>query len=180
MAEEKIILTSCIHDCGGRCPLKVYVKDGIVTRIENCADEEDLLRGCLRGRAYRQVLYNPNRLKYPMKRKGERGQGKFKRISWDEALDTVANELKRVKETYGNSSILYGGSGSNGAVHRNRVALRLLNMFGGCTTTFCSVSYEGALFSSMVSYGDINTGTNRADHLNWLFVKLCGNSFGMA
>lgn len=176
MSEEKTILTSCIHDCGGRCLLKAHVKDGVLTRIENRADEEEYLRGCLRGRAFRQALYDPNRLKYPMKRVGERGEGKFERITWDEALDTIARELKRVKEKYGNASILYlfGGGGGNGSIHGRRSVHRLLNMFGGCTTDYGNVSNEAAIFSGMVSYGTMDTGNSRKDHINSKLLILWG------
>ena len=114
---EEIKVTSCSHDCGGRCVLVCHLKDGIVTRIST--DDGSLLdaygldtpevpqiRACLRGRSYRKRLYSPYRLKYPMKRIGERGEGKFKRISWDEAYDTIAKEMVRVKEAHGPASIL--------------------------------------------------------------------------
>ena len=57
------------------------------------------------GRAYRQRVYAPDRLKYPLRRVGTRGEGKFERISWDEALETVARELIRVRDTYGPAAI---------------------------------------------------------------------------
>ncbi|MCK4828795.1 molybdopterin-dependent oxidoreductase, partial [bacterium] len=99
--QEEIIMTACSSHCAGTCLLKVHVKDGVVTAIETDAGSEPQYRACPKGRAMRQMLYHPERLKYPLRRVGERGEGKFERISWDEALDTVASELKRVKETYG-------------------------------------------------------------------------------
>ncbi|MCX6012265.1 MAG: molybdopterin-dependent oxidoreductase [Chloroflexi bacterium] len=80
---KKVIMTTCKDHCGGICPLKVYIKDGIIIKTES----EDEVRACVRGRAYRQRVYAPDRLKYPMKRVGEKGTGEFKRISWDEALN---------------------------------------------------------------------------------------------
>ena len=106
---EKVIPTTCNTHCGGTCVLKAHVKDGRIIRIETDDSEEPQLRACLRGRAFRQRVYAPDRLKFPMRRVGARGEGKFERISWDEALDTVAGELKRVSETYGPLSILYRG-----------------------------------------------------------------------
>ncbi|MFH1734272.1 MAG: molybdopterin-dependent oxidoreductase, partial [bacterium] len=104
-----IVPTGCCHDCGGRCVLKAHVKDGRVIRFETDSGDDPQLRACLRGRSYRQRLYSPDRLQYPLRRTGERGQGQFERISWDDALDTVASELIRIKETYGNSAILMAG-----------------------------------------------------------------------
>ncbi|WP_245869238.1 DMSO/selenate family reductase complex A subunit, partial [Vibrio fujianensis] len=91
------------------------------------------IRPCLRGRSARFRTYNPDRLKYPMKRIGARGEGKFKRISWDEATTIVANELKRVISTYGNEAIYYQyGSGTTGANLQGRnTCKRLLNLAGG-------------------------------------------------
>ncbi|WP_372841518.1 molybdopterin-dependent oxidoreductase, partial [Phaeovulum sp.] len=94
------------------------------------------------------LVYSPTRIKYPMVRKSflekgymsdrtERGKGEFVRVSWDEALDLVAAELKRVKETYGNASI-YGGSygwKSSGVLHNCVSGLqRMLNLNGGFVT----------------------------------------------
>ena len=101
MGKTQIVYTACSHDCGGRCVLKVHVEQGRIVRIETDSGDEPQLRACLRGRAYRQRVYSPDRLQYPMKRVGARGEGRFEKISWDEALDTVAHELLRVKETHG-------------------------------------------------------------------------------
>lgn len=109
-AEATIIPTSCVHNCGGRCPLYAHVKDGVITMFtpdQEGTDSPDFpqARACLRGRSQRNRLYHPDRLKYPMKRTGKRGEGKFERISWEEALDVTARELQRIKNTYGNEAI---------------------------------------------------------------------------
>jgi anaerobic dimethyl sulfoxide reductase subunit A len=83
---EKVVSTCSVNNCGGRCVIKAHVKDGIVARVSTDTQESgDLstppLRACVRGRNYRNMLYHLDRLKYPMKRVGKRGEGKFKRIS---------------------------------------------------------------------------------------------------
>lgn len=113
---------SCWHNCGGRCLNKVLVKDGVVLRQKTDDTHEDSWdwpqsRGCIRGRSVQQQVFGADRLKYPMKRKhwepltgGDkslRGLDEWERISWDEALDYIAAELKNAKEKYGNKSILY-------------------------------------------------------------------------
>jgi len=104
----KIIHTTSAFDCGGRCPLRFHVKDGKIIRVEgdDTADDDNQLRACLRCRSIRGYIYHPERLKYPLKRAGPKGSGKFERISWDEALDTVAAKIKEVIEKYGNQSLL--------------------------------------------------------------------------
>src|SRR4030043_202372 len=91
--EDRGISTVCASHCGGACLLKVHVKDGVISRIETDDGEEPQLRGCLRGRAYRQRVYAPDRLLYPLKRVGPRGEGRFLRISWDEAVDRGAGGI---------------------------------------------------------------------------------------
>ena len=98
-AGETTTWSSCVVNCGSRCPLKVVVKDGQVVRIEPentgiDACDTPHVRACVRGRSMRMRLYSEERLKYPMKRVGARGEGKFERISWEEAYTLIANSLR--------------------------------------------------------------------------------------
>ncbi|MBL7209438.1 MAG: molybdopterin-dependent oxidoreductase [Dehalococcoidia bacterium] len=175
--DTRVIRGTTAHDCGGRCPLKFHVQNGVIVRIEgDDAEEPQQLRACLRCRAYRQFVYHPDRLKFPMRRVGVRGEGKFERISWDEALDTIAGELERVKETYGNSAIFLGvGGGCLGALHSGPVAMsKLLNMFGGHTTHYGNVSSEGCIWAVMTQYGTVMVGNSREDLLNSRLIIMWG------
>ena len=88
--------------CGGDCLLDFYIKDGKIIKTEgNCTLPGANGRVCVKGAAIKQALYNPDRILYPMKRVGKRGEGKFERISWEEALDTIAEKMQSVKEAYG-------------------------------------------------------------------------------
>lgn len=137
--EEKIKWSACLVNCGSRCPLKVHVKDDQIVRIDTEDGIDDSvfgqhqIRPCLRGRSNRYKTYNPDRFKYPMKRIGKRGEGKFKRISWDEATTIIADKLRHTIDTYGNEAIYYQyGSGSTGAnLHGRSACKRLLNLLGG-------------------------------------------------
>jgi len=69
-------------------------------------------RPCARGFMKHNYVYDPNRVIYPMKRVGDRGEGKFERITWDEALDTIAKKMVEIKERYGPYSMTFvNGSG---------------------------------------------------------------------
>lgn len=121
VSEEKIVWSACTVNCGSRCPLRMHVKDNKITYVEtdNTGTEtynlDHQVRACLRGRSMRRRVYNPDRLKYPMKRIGKRGEGKFKRISWDEALTEIAESLQKNIAKYGNESIyLNYGTGTLG------------------------------------------------------------------
>ncbi len=102
LSKVRMIRTCCpAHNCGGRCLLRVFVKDGVIFRIDgddrtpdNLSDPQ--LRPCIRGRAYRRRQYHPDRLKYPMRRTGKRDSGQFERISWDNALDLMTSQMLRI------------------------------------------------------------------------------------
>jgi len=88
------------------CGIDCYVQDGRLVRVEGMK-EAPVNKGTLCAKAYAsaQWLYSPQRLTHPLRRVGEKGEGRFERISWDEALDTVAEKLAEQKEQYGARSL---------------------------------------------------------------------------
>ncbi|MBN1190293.1 MAG: molybdopterin-dependent oxidoreductase [Dehalococcoidales bacterium] len=110
-AVEKIIPTFC-HGCGAakpRCAVLCRVKNGRFIGVEGNPDAcNNGRRGsaslCAKGHTGPQVVYSPDRLLFPLKRAGERGEGKFQRITWDEALETIAAKLKETRDRYGPES----------------------------------------------------------------------------
>ncbi|MFC1874129.1 molybdopterin-dependent oxidoreductase [Chloroflexota bacterium] len=174
--DTRIVRTTSAFDCGGRCPLRLHVKDNTIIRVEgDDAAEPGQLRACLRCRAYRQFIHHPDRLKYPMKRVGKKGGGKFERISWDEALETIISELNRVKDTYGSSSIFLGGGGGYlAALHGGAAIRNALAMMGGYTTSYGNISSEGSVYAVMTSYGDVMVGHSREDLINSKLIIMWG------
>lgn len=171
---ERVIPTVCSSHCGGTCLLKAHVKDGVITRIETDDGEEPQLRGCLRGRSYRQRVYDPDRILYPMKRAGDRGKGKFERISWDEALDTVARELKRVRETYGPASIIVTQMPGDHSSFTIGTIDRVLNMAGGFTTCWGITSFQAGVVAALATYGMWFETNNRDDLVNSKLIIMWG------
>jgi anaerobic selenocysteine-containing dehydrogenase len=104
---ERMVPTFCSM-CGPSmgCGINCYVRDGKLVRIEGMK-ESPINNGKLCPKAYASVqwLYSPQRLKYPLKRTGEKGEGKFERITWDEAVDIIANRLLEQKEKFGPESL---------------------------------------------------------------------------
>lgn len=174
--EATIVPTAACYDCGGRCVLKVHLKDGVAVRVETDDGEEPQLRACARGRAMRKQMYSSDRLLYPQERIGQRGEGKFRRISWDEALDKVAAELLRIKNRYGPKAILaLTLSGGVGTVHTGNLTVRpLLRSFGGYTSAWGDDSAEGAVFAGRSTYGTLSNGNTRDDLLNSKLILLWG------
>ena len=171
------VVTSCDHNCGSRHMLVAHKKGDVIVRLSTDdgryqeggkfgLDTEQMpqLRACLRGRSYRSRLYSPERLLYPMMRVGERGEGKFKRVSWDEALDYVAKKMVELKQKYGPTAILdqaYAGT-SYGVLHKSDqiegLLSRFLGMFGCRTNSWSVPSYQGTTFSSRMTFGTIQDG----------------------
>ena len=156
---ETMSWTACVINCGHRCPLRCFSKNGRVIRIETdntipdgCTPRQ--LRACLKGRSMRQRIYSPDRLKYPMKRVGARGEGKFERISWDEALKTVAEKLEYTVKTYGNESLYWQYcSAQQSLVNSRRAWWRLLNLMGGYLKYYGSYSTAQISASFPMTYG---------------------------
>jgi molybdopterin-containing oxidoreductase family molybdopterin binding subunit len=127
--EEKIYGHTCRGNCMNTCYLNVHVRDGKIVRtsMRELPDPENN-RACLKGLTHTHQVYREGRLRYPMKRAGERGEGKWEQITWDEAISTVCAKWKELHQKYGPSSIAswsltgtYGSvNGSGGAGGRLR------------------------------------------------------------
>ena len=86
-SEEKIVRTFCFS-CRGGCGVQLHVKNNEIIKVEGDPDHP-VSKGtlCPKGLAIKQLVHHPDRLKYPLRRVGKRGEGKWEQISWDEAFD---------------------------------------------------------------------------------------------
>ena len=175
--ELTTVVTSCAHNCGSRHMLVAHKKGDVIVRLSTDTgvyqegghfgkdtELEPQIRACLRGRSYRARLYSPERLLYPMKRVGRRGDAQFKRISWDEALNEIADRMQYLKSKYGPTALLdqsYAGA-SYGVLHKSDqiegLLSRFLGMFGCRTSSWSVPSYQGTTFSSRITFGTIDDG----------------------
>ena len=170
------VVTSCAHNCGSRHMLVAHKKGDVIVRLSTDngsyqgdawgtdTEEKPQLRACLRGRSYRVRLYSPERLLYPMKRVGARGEGRFKRISWDQALSEIAERMVHLRDTYGPTALLdqsYAGA-SYGVLHKSDqiegLLARFMGMFGCRTSSWSVPSYQATTFSSRMTFGTIEDG----------------------
>ncbi len=157
---ESFSWCACVINCGQRCPVRCFTKAGKVIRIEtdntlpDATDAPRQIRACQRGRSMRERIYSPDRLKYPMKRIGKRGEGKFERISWEEAVKTIASEWKRIRDAYGNESIYWQYcSGQQSIVSSRRAWQRLMNLMGGFLKYYGSYSNAQLAAAFPLTYG---------------------------
>ncbi|EPD3275211.1 dimethylsulfoxide reductase subunit A [Cronobacter sakazakii] len=189
--DERVVWSACTVNCGSRCPLRMHVVNGEIRYVETDntgGDDYDGLhqvRACLRGRSMRRRVYNPDRLKYPMKRVGKRGEGKFVRISWDEALDTIAQGMKRIISDYGNEAIYlnYGTGTLGGTMTRSwppgkTLLARLMNCCGGYLNHYGDYSSAQIAAGLNYTYGGWADGNSPSDIENSKLVVLFGNNPG--
>ncbi len=142
-------------------PLLARIKDGKVVEITDNPAKPRHMEGCIKGYQMHRVLYAEDRLRKPLIRVGPRGSGEYKEVSWSEALDYVAGELRRIKTEHGPQSILHlGGSGSTrGSLHNtNRLTKRFLALFGGYTERHSSYSVGAATFVTPYILGTFDAG----------------------
>lgn len=133
----EVVETVC-RACIAQCTVLAHVRDGRVVKLEG-DPKGPMSKGsmCAKGLAGIQALYNPNRNKYPMIRVGERGQNNFRRASWDEATDYVADKLMEVYDKYGPESVV-ASTGGGGNPHISG-PIRFINTFGSPTTSSLAV-----------------------------------------
>ncbi len=132
--EETIAWSQCNVNCGGNCVFQWHSRDGKIVYMEtdNTGDDDFQARACLRGRSMRRWINSPDRLTKPMKRVGKRGEGKFEEISWDEAIQTIADQLKYTIDTYGNEAIyVIYATGVGYTTMGRQCGQRLLSLLGG-------------------------------------------------
>jgi anaerobic selenocysteine-containing dehydrogenase len=145
----------CALDCPDCCSLLIDVDGGNGSRLRG-DPEHPVTRGFLCGKVARYLdrEYSPDRLLYPQKRVGAKGQGKFERISWDEALDTISARLRRVSDNYGPEAILpYSYAGTMGLLNGGGMDRRFFHRLGASRLdrTICS-SAGGAGLSATLGF----------------------------
>ncbi len=183
---DRAVPVSCDRDCGGGCPLYAYLSKGRIVRITDNPRTPELMRGCIKGYRMADTVYAKDRLRSPLIRMGERGQGHFREVGWAEALDHIAERLGSIRDRHGSLSFLpFNGSGScRAAVHNtNLVGRRFFAMLGGFVDRFDSYSSAAAAFTDMHLFGTRMTGmdplTLEASRMILLWgANLCATRFG--
>lgn len=184
MDENGVILvpTASPNNCAGRCVIKIQLKDGRIQGIltdeapegEGCPQ----IRACIRGRHYLDTFLHKDRLLYPMKRVGRRGEGKFERISWEEALDTIARENCRIRDTYGPASryVNYATGYEMCSAVPPYIMRRLLNLDGGHLGYYNNYSNSPSTTATEMIYGTDETGNTPEDYENSKLILLWGHN----
>jgi anaerobic selenocysteine-containing dehydrogenase len=149
----KIVKSTC-RGCHGVCGVLLHIKDNKIIRVAGDPDSPTS-QGfiCIKGQSAPELLYHADRLKHPIKRTGARGENKWKRITWDEAMDTVSETLLKVKQEYGAETIV-------GARGTGRPYYVMFHRFLNCLGTpnrlgFAHLCYGPRLTASAMTCGEL-------------------------
>ena len=176
--EERIPFTCCL-DCGSRCELTAVKRGGRLVRFDTPERDDPptapRLVPCARGRATRRLLSAPERVLHPLRRVGGRGEGRFERVDWAQALDLVAEKLESTRAEHSAAAILSatgpGASGSLG-VSGAAAARRFFSFWGEATHTVGNMSSHCAGLASSWLYGESVEASDRATLLDSRLIVL--------
>jgi anaerobic selenocysteine-containing dehydrogenase len=151
---SSVVETACPLDCPDGCSLAVTVRHGKLVQLDG-SHKNPVTDGyiCAKVRKFGERVYGPDRLLHPAKRKGRKGEGRFERISWEDALALVVHRMEAAKAKYGAESILpYSYGGSNGLLTQDNFDATLWRRFGTSrlARTLCAAPTGAA---NMALYG---------------------------
>lgn len=150
----------CAIDCPGRCPLELHLRDGELARVS----ANKAAPACHRGLSMRAWANSPDRLMWPLRRIGPRGSAQFERVTWDEALDEIADQLARIRREHGNESIYLAYTTGQSCTTADPFE-RLMNCFGGFLDHYNNYSNPqiNAMVRSMYGPGALYPGGSELD-----------------
>lgn len=150
----------CAIDCPGRCPLELHLRDGELARVS----ANKAAPACHRGLSMRAWANSPDRLMWPMRRVGPRGSAQFERVTWDEALDEIADRLARIRREHGNESIYLAYTTGQSCTTADPFE-RLMSCFGGFLDHYNNYSNPqiNAMVRSMYGPGALYPGGSELD-----------------
>ncbi|MEL1135993.1 molybdopterin-dependent oxidoreductase [Desulfitobacterium sp. THU1] len=154
MSNRKTVPTNC-RFCGYQCGLIATVEDGRVLKVQPDANRfpynAEIMRGCKRWPMIAEVMDHPQRINYPLKRVGERGSGQWERISWEQALDEIADRLQSLKEEFGPEVL----ATSIGGPHTTFWPLhRFLSLFGSPNNMgIGQICWNPGIWVNSITYG---------------------------
>ncbi len=148
----KRYVTACPRNCYSTCSFYVYIENGKVINIEPNPNFRATPEGiCLKGLSYVERANSPERIIYPHKKNSD---GTFSRITWDEAINTIANKLQYFKKEFGQQSVLfYAASGMSGLL--NDLSIKFWReIYGGATTVYGNLCWPAGLEATRLTLGE--------------------------
>lgn len=181
---EQIFAGACRCNCMGQCHLNVHVRDGKVVQTSmRPFKEPEYNRICMKGLTHPMRIYNPDRIKYPLRRvEGtERGAGEWERISWDEAIDEILTKWKQFSQESGSNSLAFwAGTGNFASVSGTMIvpmgtaAARFTNAIGGTRINNTCDQASSFAWGNVLGTGPNGSGSEPADMLNARTIVVWG------
>ncbi|HUL30764.1 MAG TPA: molybdopterin-dependent oxidoreductase [Thermodesulfobacteriota bacterium] len=172
---EEVVRTVC-QSCHCECGVNVHVRDGKALSVEGDSDHP-MSRGfiCVKGRAEVERTYHPDRLKYPVRRVGGRGEGRWERVSWDMALDEIGQRLTKIREQHGPESI----AAIHGTGPRPTLCLPLLAFALGtpnCISVDMHICFAPSMVAEHATIGHSIMMDNGPDYRNAKCIFIIGGN----
>ena len=169
-------VSHCTNCYPGNCVYRLYTRDGLALREEQAGAYQTIEdgvpdmnpMGCQKGNAWSQMLYSPERVLHPLKRAGERGEGKWTRVSWDEALTEIADSVIDAIQESGPESILQISTPNEGGLMAGLLFGKIVELLGGITTDVNADinDFNPGLY---ITYGKVNAASSVDD---WFHAEL--------
>ena len=139
----KQVRATCPHDCPDTCALLITVEDGVATQVKGDPDHPTTAGVlCTKVARYAERTYHPDRLLHPMRRVGKKGEGSFERISWEQAIDEIAQRLGSIAARAPQAILPYSYCGTMGLVQGESMSARFFNRLGASLLdrTICAMA----------------------------------------
>ncbi len=165
------IRATCPHDCPDTCAMLVTVKNGVATEVKGDPDHPNTAGAlCTKVSRYVERTYHAERLLYPQKRIGRKGEGKFARISWDEALDIIATKLKTIANKDPLAILPYSYAGTMGFVQGESMSMRFFNKIGASDLDRTICASAGSVGYKYTIGAKIGTDTEQFEHAKLIII----------
>ncbi|WP_426340249.1 molybdopterin-containing oxidoreductase family protein [Pseudoduganella sp. S-14] len=165
------VRATCPHDCPDTCALLVTVEDGVATEVKGDPDHPTTAGVlCTKVSRYTERTYSPDRLLYPMRRVGKKGEGKFERISWEQALDEITARLKPLAATEPEAILPYSYAGTMGLVQGESMSSRFFHKIGASLLDRTICATAGATGYKYTVGASIGTDIEQFQHARLLII----------
>jgi anaerobic selenocysteine-containing dehydrogenase len=150
--ERKVVRAACPHDCPDTCAMQITVENGIAVKVEGAKDHPFTAGTlCTKVARYLERTYSKDRVLFPQKRIGPKGRGELERISWDEALDTIAEKFRTIEAEDPQGILPYDYAGTMGYVQWHSMGRRFFNRLGASRLdrTICSSAGKAGMLITL-------------------------------
>ncbi len=167
----RLVRAACPHDCPDTCAMLVTVADGRAIEVRGDPDHPNTAGVlCTKVSRYVERTYHPERLLYPLKRIGRKGEGRFVRIGWDEALSTIASRLREIAGRDARAILPYSYAGTMGAVQGESMAMRFFNCLGASQLDRTICATAGGTGYKYTIGAKIGTDTEQYEHAKLILI----------